>query len=513
MTTVTVWILGDQLMPDHPAISAAEAAHPADTITILMIRSRDRLRQRPYQRKKLVLLLSAMRHYAEDLRRRGFTVDERTADSFFAGVEEHIAEHRPTSFFQMEAAEWDTRAFQCTIEAAVGIPVTTLPNTQFLIGQWNPVANPTGKRVIMENFYRAMRRHHAVLMDPDGTPSGGAWNFDAENRKRLPKSVQVPPYPTFPPDAITQQAMEDVEALDGGIGTVEGFAEPVTRAEALAAFADFLVHRLPTFGPYEDAMSLAHDTLFHSRLSAAMNIGLLEPLEMVRAAEAEYRAGRAPIASVEGFIRQILGWREFIAWQYWQQMPGLRTANDWDHPAPLPAFFWTAETDMQCLSTVIRRVLDTGYSHHIERLMILCNFAMLAGVRPSDVADWFLETYIDAYDWVVLPNVIGMGLNADGGQTATKPYICSANYISTMSDYCQSCTYNAKARLGDDACPINTLYWDFLIRNEQRLRANPRSGPAVLGLAKLSGEERGAINSRAQGLRAQWSNSASRNPS
>jgi deoxyribodipyrimidine photolyase-related protein len=240
-------------------------------------------------------------------------------------------------------------------------------------------------------------------------------------------------------------------------------------------------------------MTTRSATLFHSLLSPYLNLGLIDPLVAIRAAEQAYRAGQAPINSVEGFIRQILGWREFIYWQYWQQMPELTTANHWQARRPLPDLFWTGKTEMNCLKQVVSRVLDDGYSHHIERLMIICNYCLLAGIDPRQVADWFNAVYIDAFDWVVLPNVIGMGLNADGGRTATKPYIASANYINRMSDYCKGCTYEPKQRTGAEACPFNTLYWNFLIENESALRANPRLGPAVLGLNRVGEEERALI--------------------
>jgi deoxyribodipyrimidine photolyase-related protein len=253
---------------------------------------------------------------------------------------------------------------------------------------------------------------------------------------------------------------------------------------------DFFAVRLADFGAYEDAMSADDGVLYHSMLSAYLNIGLLEPLALIRQAEDAYRAGEAPINSVEGFIRQILGWREYIYLHYWHQMPELLHANGWDHQRDLPQMFWDGRTEMNCIRTVVGRVIDTGYTHHIERLMVLCNFCMLAGIEPAQVNRWFLSTYIDAYEWVVAPNVLGMGLNADGGKTATKPYISSANYINRMSNYCAGCRFDPKQRVGDDACPFNFLYWTFLIENEARLRANPRLGPAVLGLRNLDDQER-----------------------
>jgi deoxyribodipyrimidine photolyase-related protein len=258
-----------------------------------------------------------------------------------------------------------------------------------------------------------------------------------------------------------------------------------------------LAHRLAEFGPYEDAMSRRHAALYHSVLSPYMNIGLLDPLHMAQAAADAYAAGRAPLASVEGFIRQVIGWREYIYWQYWQQMPGLLAANSWGHTRPLPQLLWDGQTDMACLRTVVQRVIDSGYSHHIERLMVICNFCMLAGIDPAAVHRWFLSFYVDAYEWVVAPNVIGMGLNADGGKTATKPYIASANYIHKMSDYCAGCRYDPKQRTGADACPFNYLYWNFLITHEATLRANPRFGPAVLGLKHLDARERAAVQAQA----------------
>ena len=244
-------------------------------------------------------------------------------------------------------------------------------------------------------------------------------------------------------------------------------------------------------------MSRRHGVLFHSVLSPYMNLGLLDPLDMARAVEAEYRAGRAPLNSVEGFIRQVIGWREFIYWQYHRQMPGLRSANHWNATRPLPAFLWNAHTDIACLRAVVERLLDTGFTHHIERLMLVCNFCLLAGVDPAAVADWFLTFYIDSHDWVVLPNVIGMGLNADGGLTATKPYVASASYINKMSDYCSSCRFNPKSRTGPDACPFNFLYWNFLIQHEAALRKNTRLGPAVLGLRHLDDDERHKVQTQA----------------
>ncbi len=345
----------------------------------------------------------------------------------------------------------------------------------------------------MEHFYRAMRRQFGLLMEANGKPTGGQWNFDKENRKPLPKDLSLPVIPRFPPDQITLDVMEEIKATGVGFGELTGFDLAVTHEQAQEAFEDFLSHRLARFGPYEDAMSRDHATLFHSVLSPYLNLGLLEPLELAKAAEAAYQSSKAPINSVEGFIRQIIGWREYIYWQYWRLMPSLMDENYWEANQALPVWFWTGQTEMNCLQQILSRVVEQGYAHHIERLMVLSNFSLLAGLDPQAVNDWFTSGFIDAYEWVMAPNVLGMGLNADGGLIATKPYIASANYINKMSDYCQPCKYDRKKRTGPTACPFNTLYWNFLIQHEATLRANPRLGRNVLGLRYLDEGERQTV--------------------
>jgi deoxyribodipyrimidine photolyase-related protein len=481
----TVWILGDQLLAGHPGLAVGRR--------VLLIESLQRLRLRPYHRHKLVLVLSAMRHYAEELRAAGYTVDLRQAPNFLSGLREHIREYNSVHLTCMAAAEYDTRQFQAGLADALGIAVDVLPNNQFLLERIPLKRSP--KR--METFYRDMRRQTGLLMEVDGEPAGGRWNFDSENRKSY-DGRPVPPLPSFAPDAITSQVISELDELcPAAPGKHADFALAVSREQAQAALDDFIAHRLADFGPFEDAMSRRHAVLFHSQLSPLLNLGLLEPLPMCEAAEAAYRQGRASLASVEGFVRQIIGWREYMYLRYWELMPDLREANAWQHERVLPAFYYSGETAMNCMRHAIGRVLAQGYSHHIERLMLLCNFALLAGIRPGEVNDWFLELYIDAYDWVVTPNVIGMGLNADGGTIATKPYIASANYIHKMSDYCGDCGYNRRSRSADDACPFNTLYWNFLLEHESRLRSNPRTGPAVLGLRHLDEQERAAVRRRA----------------
>ncbi|NOK58867.1 MAG: cryptochrome/photolyase family protein [Chloroflexi bacterium AL-W] len=496
---VSVWILGDQLLRNHPALVQATKTVGIKHIQVVLIESDGRIAQQPYHRKKLVLLLSAMRHYAAALHEQGYQVDYVHAADFLVGLRQHIETHQPTRIMTMAASEYHTRRFQeAGLADGLGLPVDVLPNTQFLVGRFDPHPEPKpGKRYVMENFYRAMRRYFDVLMDGD-KPAGGEWNYDKHNREPLPKHIEQPTIPAYSSDAITQEVIQQVASYEHATGTLENFNLAVTHEQAQQALTDFIEQRLHDFGPYEDAMSTRHPTLFHSVLSPYINIGLLEPLEMVQAAVEAYEQDQAPINSVEGFVRQVLGWREYIYWQYWQQMPDLYKANDWNATRPLPQMFWDGQTEMNCIKHVVSRAIETGYNHHIERLMIICNFCMLAGINPQQVNDWFLAFYIDAYDWVMQPNVIGMGLNADGGRIATKPYISSANYINKMSNYCGGCRFKHKQRVGEEACPFNFLYWHFLITHEKKLRANPRFGPSILGVGRIDSTEREAIQRQSE---------------
>jgi deoxyribodipyrimidine photolyase-related protein len=502
-STVAAWILPDQLLPadQHPAL--AEAVHLAGghqkNVRVVLIVSRRHYAALPYHKKRLVLYVSALRHYAMELQSGGWEVDCISAETFQEGLRGHWKKHQWGHVVSMRALEYPTGILQEELAAkSTGPQFHLLENTQFLWPQ-TEYRKPTTKNVIMEHFYRSMRRQFQLLMEPDGNPAGGDWNYDAENRKPLPKNVELPPAMTFEPDDLTQEVMREIDRdFPDHIGKTEGFQLPVTRADAAIAFDDFISHRLADFGPYEDAMSRRSGTLWHSVMSPMMNLGLIDAVSMCRRAEMEFREGRAPIQSVEGFIRQIIGWREYIHWQYSRQMPDLRNANGWSHTRPTPQFWWDGQTEMQCLRMIISRLIDSGFNHHIERLMVLCNFAMLAGINPEAVANWFLAMYVDSHDWVVLPNVIGMGLNADSGKTATKPYIASAAYINKMSDFCSGCKYNPKQRSGEGACPFNLLYWNFLVENEKKLRSNPRMGPNVLGLKHVSMDERNAIQKEAE---------------
>jgi deoxyribodipyrimidine photolyase-related protein len=495
MDTTSVWIPGDQLLVSHPALNLFG---DRNSIQVLLIESRQRTRKLPYQRKKLVLLFSAMRHYAEELQQQGYNVDYVKAVSFEQALKQHITRHNPAALVAMSSASYRGLRFQKSLGYRLGLPVTILPNSQFLVGRFNPIPEPEAdRRYVMEEFYRQMRRHFGLLME-NGDPLGGQWNFDKENRKPLPESDQPPVPVCFAPDATTRKVMAEVVMMPEGIGTVDGFNYAVNRHEALVVLKDFLNYRLPRFGDYEDALTSRSHVVYHSQLSPYLNLGLLEPLEIATAAEAAYHEGFAPLNAVEGFIRQIIGWREFMFWQYWRQMPGLEEKNSWHAERPLPGFVWNGQTDMACMRFAITRALDNGYNHHIERLMLLCNFFMLAGINPRLVNDWFLSLYIDAYEWVMPPNVMGMGLNADGGLTATKPYIASANYINRMGDHCAHCHYDPRLRHGQQACPFNYLYWNFIMQHEDRLLANPRTSRNVWGLRHLNKHDRSQVKRQAE---------------
>jgi len=330
-------------------------------------------------------------------------------------------------------------------------------------------------------------------MAANGEPEGGQWNYDKQNRKPLPAEA-IPPEPiSFQPDALTREVMDEIKTLDPSFGTLAGFDLAVTSADAQRAADDFFEHRLVHFGTYEDAMSREHAVLYHSKLSPYLNLGLLDPLDLARRAEAAYRAGRVTLNNAEGFIRQVIGWREYMFWQYQRLMPDLADGNTFRADRPLPAFFWTGDTEMNCLRHVLARVMRDGYVHHIERLMLLSNFCTLTGILPQAVLDWFQSAFIDAYHWVMVPNVNGMGLFADGGRIGTKPYIASANYINKMGDYCSECRYRHTQRTGKDACPFNFLYWGFLLQHEEHLRKNPRMARMLYNLKYLDVEERAAV--------------------
>ena len=353
------------------------------------------------------------------------------------------------------------------------------------------------KSLRMEFFYREMRRGHGVLMEED-QPAGGRWNFDAENRKAMPRGVVPPTTPSFPPDAITLAVIQMVERLFGDhFGSIENFSLPVTAEQAALALDHFVTERLPGFGDWQDFMRTGDPVLFHALISTSLNLGLLDPLSVCRAAEAAWREGLAPLNAVEGFVRQVLGWREYVRGIYWLNMPEYGRRNALGATRMLPDFYWTGETRMNCIAQVVRDTHANAYAHHIQRLMVTGNFALLAGLDPDHVDEWYLIVYADAYQWVEMPNVRGMALFADGGIMGSKPYAASGAYINRMSDYCGRCGYDPKQSVGPRACPFNALYWDFIDRNAQRLGGNPRMAMPLRTLERMAPEKIAGLRSQA----------------
>jgi deoxyribodipyrimidine photolyase-related protein len=406
-------------------------------------------------------------------------------------------------------APGDWRVLQAlqAVAQACGLPLEIREDRHFFVSVREFAAHARGRKSLrMEYFYREQRKRHRVLMDPQDAeaPLGGQWNFDADNREAFGAAGpgEVPPRCRFEPDALTLEVIALVERrFARHPGRLESFAWPVTRAQALQALQAFVRERLPLFGRYQDAMWPGDPWLYHAQLSAALNLKLLNPREVVAAAVAAHDAGRAPLASVEGFVRQILGWREYVRGIYWTQMPGYLERNELGADAELPGWYWTGATDMACLHDAIAQTLRHGYANHIQRLMVTGLFAQMLGVQPKQVHAWYLGVYVDAVEWVELPNTLGMSQYADGGLMASKPYVASGKYIERMSPHCKGCRYDPARRTGADACPFTTLYWDFLMRHEATLAANPRMALQVKNLARLDAAERQGVATRAAAIR------------
>ena len=493
-------VLGDQC---SRTLSALHGLEPAQDV-VLLAEVMAECTYVPHHPQKIALVLSAMRHFAAALTARGIRVDYVRLDdpantqSLSGELARAVARHRPARVVCTEPGEWRVLAMMREWETCLGPPVEIRPDDRFLcdLGWFRRWAQGR-KQLRMEFFYREMRRASGLLMEGE-EPAGGQWNFDAENRKPLPAGLRPPPPPRFPPDAITQEVLALVrERFAGHFGALEGFAWPVTARDAQAMLADFIARRLPLFGDYQDAMADGEPTLFHALLSTSLNAGLLLPREACEAAEQAWRAGQVPLNAAEGFIRQVLGWREYVRGLYWLKMPGYGESNALAAHRPLPAFFWSGETGMACLAAAIRQTRDLAYAHHIQRLMLTGNFALLAGLEPAQVQAWYLAVYADAYEWVELPNTHGMALHADGGFMASKPYAASGAYINRMGDYCGGCRYDVKASEGERACPFNALYWDFIARHAERFAANPRMAMPLRNLVRMPPERLARLRARA----------------
>jgi deoxyribodipyrimidine photolyase-related protein len=489
-------ILGDQLSLDVAALAGLDPLHD----TVLMMEVQEENTHVRHHKQKLVLVLSAMRHFAGTLRARGVDVDYVALDApgntgdFCGEIERAVARRRPERIVVTEPGEWRVKALIERWAPLTRTAVEMRTDDRFFASTSRFAEWARGRRGWrMEHFYREMRREHAILMDGD-EPAGGEWNYDAQNRKPLPTRAMPPARRRFAPDEITQGVMALVERrFIEHFGDLDEFGWPVTREDALLALDDFITHGLPGFGDYQDAMRAGAPFLYHSLLSPALNLGLLSPREVCRAAESAWRSGTAPLNAVEGFVRQILGWREYVRGVYWTLMPAYAERNALAATRPLPEFYWTGETAMRCLKQVIGDTARHAYSHHIQRLMVTGNFALLAGVAPRDIERWYLAVYADAYEWVEMPNTLGMAVFADGGQMASKPYAASGAYIDRMSDFCTGCAYDVKQKTGPKACPFNYLYWAFLSRNKERLSGNPRLSMPYRTLAGWSRERELAV--------------------
>lgn len=494
--TVGIWVLGDQLWATQAALQQREDQR--STTPVLLIEAADYARQRPYHGQKLVLVWSAMRHFAQELEQAGWSVHYAIAADFQSALTDWIATAGITELWVMQPSDRPFETFIQTLDLPCSLKF--IPNNHFL---WSRAEfhnwAKNRKRLVLEDFYRAGRKRFKILLDEAQQPLGGQWNFDKDNRKPPKKDLNPPQPLTFAPDELTQAVINRVKAL--GLvtyGQLELFRWAVTRTQALQVFEHFLATGLEKFGTFQDAMVTGEYTLWHGLISPYLNLGLLHPWELIKKAEAIREQKAIALNNLEGFIRQILGWREYLHGLYHYVGADYAQKNHFNHQQPLPDFYWDSrKTDLNCLKQVLQQVEQTGYAHHIQRLMILSNFALILGVKPQALEAWFHAAFIDAYDWVMQTNVIGMEQFADGGILASKPYAASANYINKMSDYCRDCRYHKGDRHGENACPFNTLYWHFLDRHQGQLRSQGRMNLILKNLERLSPDELQAI--RAQG--------------
>jgi len=471
------FVLGDQLTRDLSSLRDLDPARD----TVLMVEVHDETTYVPHHKQKIVFLLSAMRHFAQALREEGVAVDyveleaPGNTGSFTGELQRAVERHRPERVVVTEPGEWRVWQAMRGWKRELGSPVEIRADDRYFCSRRAFARWADGREAtVMESFYRHMRAVTGLLMDGD-RPVGGRWNFDQDNRKRLPGALATPPRERFEPDEITRAVMSLVARRFGNhFGDIEPFGWAVTREGALEALAHFVDAVLPRFGDYQDAMRGGAPFLFHSVLSPYLNSGLLTPREVCARAERAYREGAAPLNAVKGFVRQIIGWREYVRGAYWLRMPHYSETNALDAHRPLPDFYWTGDTDLNCLRNAVGDTRANAYAHHILRLMVLGNFALIAGVEPRLVEEWYLVVFADAYEWVELPNVHGIVLWADGGVTGSKPYAASGAYINRMSDYCRSCRYDVAQKSGPNACPFNYLYWNFMIENEAKLAENGR---------------------------------------
>lgn len=499
--TVLRLVLGDQLSASLPTLADYDAGD-----TVLLCEVMEEATYVPHHPKKIAFLFSAMCHFARELQERGMTVryvtldDPSNTNSFEGEVARAIADTGATRLVVTEPGEYRVLEMFKRWPASLGIAVDILEDTRFLCTRGEFAAWAQGrKQYRMEYFYREMRKKHNLLMEKNNKPAGGQWNFDKENRNAPPRGLTSPRRISHRKDQITKDVLALVHhRFAHHFGTLEPFHYAVTRAQALMELEHFIDVLLPHFGEYQDAMVLDEPYLYHSLISSYLNAGLLLPLEICHRAENAYRAGKVPINAAEGFIRQILGWREYVRGIYWLHMPDYGEMNYFAADRPLPAFYWTTKTKMRCVSQAVGHTRDHAYSHHIQRLMVTGNFALLAGLDVKEVQAWYLAVYSDAYEWVEMPNTLGMALFGDGGIMGSKPYAASGKYINKMSNFCTRCPYNPQETTTPDACPFNALYWDFMARNKDKLDDNHRL-PFVYSTWNKFGAEKQADITRKAG--------------
>lgn len=494
------FVMGDQLSLSLDSLKSIDRK----TDIVLMFEVQVEANYVGHHKKKLVLIFSAMRHFAKELLTLGYKVeyvklrDSENTGSFASELQRFHEKYNFEKIYLTEPSEH--RVLEML--SSLALPLELFEDNRFLASHKDFADWAKSRQQLrMEYFYREMRKKHNILMDK-GKPEQGKWNFDSENRKFPKHKLEVPSTTSFVPDEITKAVIEMVQSeFDDNFGSLDNFTMAVKRSDALLVLSDFLEYRLAHFGDYQDAMIEGEPWMFHSHISFYLNIGLLSPLECIIAAEKKYQLGEVSINSVEGFIRQILGWREYIRGIYWLKMPKYKEENFLAASLSLPDFYWSGETDMNCLKQSISETKNNAYAHHIQRLMVLGNFALIYGVKPSDLNNWFLSVYADAFEWVELPNVSGMVLYADGGFLASKPYAAGGSYINKMSNYCKSCVFSVKEKTGDDACPFNYLYWDFLMNNKYKFGNNPRMAMIYRVLEKMQPEQKNAITSSSKKFR------------
>lgn len=496
-------ILGDQLSLNLPTLQHLNKSKDR----LVMAEVDDEATYVKHHKQKIALIFSAMRHFAVDLEKAGWQVDyycygEHAFRGFAALISEKYADAG-----ELVVTRCGEYRLQYQIdrdwERCIGVPVTCLDDSRFLCSttffqQW-----AQGKKQLrMEFFYREMRRYSGLLMEGD-EPAGGQWNYDSNNRQPYTGKTPLPPQLTFERDEIDSGVLALVgRHFPEHMGVLDDFQWGTTGEQAQQALNHFIEHRLPHFGDYQDAMVTGEDTLFHSLLSPYINLGLLDPMVVCQAAEQAYYSGDAPLNAVEGFIRQIIGWREYVRGIYWLLMPDYANENRLGNTRDLPAYYWTGDTKMHCMAECLRNTIDHAYAHHIQRLMVTGNFALLLGVLPEAICQWYLEVYADAFDWVELPNTLGMVMHADGGYLGSKPYAASGSYINRMSDYCKHCQYDVKTASEADSCPFNSLYWHFIHRHRRQFAGNHRMKMIYGNLNRMDEAKVEAILARAQSLLA-----------